>query len=219
MDDVVSVSLHASTYFVPNNSVPITGSYLSSASEVETDITNEIPQTGSNGWYNFTYPIVEGINILNFSWDSEVVLFELITDKTAPVIGMFGMENDSNLIETAEITFWFRDDGAGIDRFLVELTLDGNKIGFNGPKENYTGTGYYIEKALTPENYDTGSHILKLVVYDLAANSVSISFIFNTYMTTETTKKGSGFQWDFMLLALLVGFIVLKKSKKLRYKK
>lgn len=215
-DDSVTVSLHTSTNFVPNNSVTISGSYRNSAFGVESDITTEIPETGLNGWYNFTYPLTQGVHLFNFTWNSEVVSFEIITDETSPVIGMFGMENNSFLTETTEIIFWFRDDGSGIDQYSAEMTLDGNKIGFNDPKINITGSGYYIEKDLTPDNYETGSYTIRLIVYDFAGNSASISFVFNIGTVTEKTKTSPGFQWDFMLWSLLLSLVILKRSKNLR---
>ncbi|MHA2108352.1 MAG: S8 family peptidase [Candidatus Hodarchaeales archaeon] len=217
--DVVTVSLHASTNFVPNNAVIIAGTYCNSASDVESEIIGIIPQTGLNGWYNFSYQLVDGINFLNFTLNSEVVFFEIITDKTAPVIGVSGMKNDSYLMETTEVIFWFRDDGAGIDRYSAEMTLDGNIVGYNGPKINSTGSGYFIEKDLNPDHYETGSYVIILTVSDLAGNSVSITFIFNVGAETEGTKKGTGFQWDFMIWMLLVSFVILKRSRNLREKK
>jgi len=210
IDETLSISLHVSQNGTINNSTYIKGVVYDPSRDQTTNISHLIPNSGVNGWYNFSTSIDQGIKVFNFSWNSEFIGFEIITDTTPPTIGVKGMENNSFLFKTEEIIFWFDDYESGIDQFQAFMELDGEKIGFNGPKVNKTHSGFYIEKDLYPENFESGTHTIKLTVQDLAGNPTSIKFVFirgNPPVTTTTQKSSTGFEWT--LLLSIVIFVIL----------
>ncbi|MHA1972724.1 MAG: S8 family peptidase, partial [Candidatus Hodarchaeales archaeon] len=158
----IEIALHASNNGVIDNSATILGEKTILGETTPTNLTSSIPTTGNNGWYNFSVPIEQGLLVFNFSWGSEFVSFEIITDNISPVIGISGMQNNSYLYKTEELLIYFDDFESGINPYEVSFTIDGNKIGFNGPKLNKTHSGYYIEKKLYPESYEAGTHLLKV---------------------------------------------------------
>ncbi len=219
-ENVVSISLHASTNLVPNNSGGILGSYRNPISDTFIDITDQIPTSGTNGWYNFTYPIEpDTITLFNFSWNSDFIVFELISDSTPPIIGLSGIANNSYLIRLTEIFFWFDDSGSGINRFNAEMTMNGERIGFNTPKENKTGSGFYIMKTLYPEEFDEGIYVLILTVYDIAGNSASIKLVFTvggSPDSTTTTSGKAGYEAHSLFGTIILGFLLAGKVKSKR---
>ncbi len=220
VDETISISLHVSQNGTINNSAYIEGVVHDPSRSLTTNISDLIPNFGVNGWYNFSTSIDQGIRIFNFSWNSEYVGFEIITDTTPPIIGVKGMENNSYLYKTEEIIFWFDDYESGIDQFQAFMQIDGEKTGFNGPKANKTHSGFYIEKNLYPENFESGSHIIKLTVQDLAGNPKSINFVFiRGYPPKSTTsqKSSPGFEW-ILLLSVMVCVILLPSLKSERDK-
>ncbi|MHA1214508.1 MAG: S8 family peptidase [Candidatus Hodarchaeales archaeon] len=219
-DSEVLVSLHASNNGTINNSANIKGKMIDKSSSTETNITDLIPKSGNNGWYNFTMSLAQGLTIFNFTWGSDFIAFEIITDHNPPIIGISGMANNSYLYKTEEIFIYFDDLESGIDKYEAYLTIDGEKVGFNGPKENKTHSGYYIEKKLYPENYKAGTHILKITVQDLAANSVTISFVFirgSPPSDSTNTSKSPGFELGIIIVSFIwTVFAVHLVKKKIR---
>jgi subtilisin family serine protease len=217
-ENIATISLHASTNHLQNNAGGIVGSYTNPITNTVIDITDEIPTSGTNGWYNFTYTIEpESIALLNFSWNSDFVVFELISDNNPPIIGLSGIANNSHLIRLTEIYFWFDDSGSGINRFNAEMTLNDEKIGFNTPKENKTGSGFYIMMTLYPEEFETGTYSLKLTVYDIAGNSVSIVLVFIVGGSPDTTKATSGkagYEFGSIYGIAILGFFIARKVKR-----
>ncbi|MHA2074575.1 MAG: S8 family peptidase, partial [Candidatus Hodarchaeales archaeon] len=141
-DNVVSISLHTSTNYAPVNTGDIIGLYKDLSNGIITNITEEIPTTGTNGWYNFTYTIEsESIVLFNFSWKSDFVGFEYNIDNTPPFGGVSGLENNSRLFEITEVIFWFDDLGSGANKFNAEMSMDGTPVGYGTPKLNSTGSG------------------------------------------------------------------------------
>jgi hypothetical protein len=219
-DDQIAFSLHASIDFIPEDLAVITGKSIDMVTGLESNISSYIPQSGTNGWYNFTFSLSEGIYLFNFTWESEFVAFEFITDETKPKIGFFGMENNSYLTQDSEITFWFRDDESGINRYNVTMRVDGVKVGFNGPKVNYTGAGFYIKKPLNMADFSGGTHEITLIVYDIAGNLASVRFVFirGTPPGSGTTGgKASGFLLESILgIFLITCAIQYTRRKKYR---
>lgn len=206
-DDQITFALYASVDSIPENMAIIEGKSKDMATGVESNISSHIPQNGTNGWYNFTLSLPDGVYLFNFTWESEFIAFEFITDEIKPKVGFFGMDNNSYLIEDSEITFWFRDDESGINRYNVTMKVDGIRVGFNGPKVNYTGTGFYIKKPLIVDDYAGGTHEITLIVYDIAGNSATTRFVFirGTPPGSGTTEgKASGFLLESFLGLVLV---------------
>ncbi len=220
INNEITISLHASTNFSPEDMASIKGKSINVATGLESNIS--IPLSGTNGWFNFSLTLSEGVYMFNFTWESEFVSFEFITDETKPKIGILGMENNSYLTERTDITFWFRDDESGINRYNCQMMVDGNPVGFNGPKVNLTGTGFYIEKYLIPSDFTSGTHEISLTVYDIAGNSAVIRFVFirGTPPDSDTTRgKASGFLLGSVLGVILTAWIIQYKKRTKIYSK
>ncbi len=211
----ISFTLHTSVNGSPSNSGGIIGKRNDLISGSITDITDQIPTTGNNGWYNFTFTIEkEGSDLFNFSWNSEFVAFELITDSTPPVVTFSGIENNSKLFRDTYLTFWFYDLESGINIHNAKMTLDGNQIGFYSPKENKTGIGFYVEKKLFIESYTLGSHTLIFTIFDIAGNSASTKFVFIVTSGTDVTttvNNGPGLEWDIFMGIAIISLILSRK--------
>ncbi len=214
-DNNITFNLHASNKGVPNNTANIISSDINFVDGITKNITNEMPTSGNNGWYNFSYVLEEGgLNLFNFSWNSEYIAFEIITDTTIPKIGFSILENNSNIETDTDVLFWFYDLESGINKHEAIMELDGNRIGFAGPSDNETGIGYFIRKTLFPDNYGIGSHTLVLTVQDLAGNTASIKFVFTVNPIAETTEsqKSSGFEWNLLIGLVILGLFISKKK-------
>lgn len=217
-DNIILFALHTSTNNTENNTGGIVGTYTNLVSDNVIDITNKVPTTGTDGWFNFTYTIEpESIPLFNFSWNDDFVVFDIISDFTPPVIGLTGMVNHSNLNWLTEIYFWFDDTGSGINRYNAEMTMDGVTIGFNTVKVNKTGSGFYIKMTLYPENLDEGTHVLTLKVYDNASNSATLTLVFTVGEESETatgTSGTTGFEHGILFGIVILGLIITQRTKK-----
>lgn len=215
--DVLSFSLHISNNFVPDNSGGLTGSVQRIGSVNQEDVTSEMPSTGTNGWYNFTYTISEGFFFFNFSWNDVFIAFEIINDETAPIIGISGVENNTVFKVPTDVIFWFDDAGSGINQYSAAMTINGSKANFNTPKKNSTGTGYYIEKTFYPDDMEKGIYVVELKISDLAENTASIIFVFRIGRTgtpEEPADNGtSGFEWSLVISLFILGQVFRKKWK------
>jgi subtilisin family serine protease len=212
--DIMTFYLHASNNGVLNNTADIFGSKKDMITNSQEDMRDLIPISGTNGWYNFTYTLEDqGIDMFNFTWNSEIIAFEIITDSIPPKINFSRLENNSLIEKNTEILFWFYDSESGVNKHEAKLTIDENPIGFYGPLENKTGNGYYIEKMLLIENYGLGKHELILSIEDLAGNTASLKIVFTVTppVITTASKKSPGLEWNFFIVLGILSLIVTRK--------
>ena len=209
--------IHTSNNFIADSSGGLSGTIQNIGSTNIADISSEIPSTGTNGWYNFTYTVSEGFFLFNFSWNDVFIAFEVINDNTAPIMGISGAANNSVIKVPTEVTFWFDDSGSGINRYSAEMTINGSKAAFNTPKENASGTGYYIRKTFYPEDMENGVYILKLSVSDFAENTASLTFVFRIGVTGEPEEPEDeptpSFEWSLLIPLALFGVFYRKKKR------
>lgn len=214
VDNIVSISLHTSTNHTNSNTGDITGLSTNFLDKTVTNITNIIPATGVNGWFNFTYTYTpESIELLNFSWNSDFITFQIVSDKTPPVLGVCGLENNSNLDHSLEINFWFYDVGTGINKINAEMTMDSIPILFDDPEFNTTSSRFIISKTFYPNTLTKGIHTLSLKVFDIAGNKASICLIFNVRFSSASnngTSRTAGAENGILFSLVIFGLIITR---------
>jgi hypothetical protein len=209
-DDSLSINLFASINDTILHNAAIVGYVQNLVTNKKTIINDNIPQLGQDGWYNFSILLDEGYFLVNFTLEDngEYYAFEVNTDKTKPIIGLSGVENNTVVTEDISVTFWFYDEHSEIDTYKVDLLLDSVPVGYN-LHSNETNKGFYLTKLLYYDELSKGSHTLKINVQDLAGNKQELNFAFLIGDTISTTvaKKSTGFSFIILIGGL---FCILK---------